>query len=92
MLANIGNELFGELTAGVELSEAPYNAGPHVLPAGLGSARGRRGGRFANRVEVKRVFERGNGFGDVAAELLETLLHRGGLLEGSGGGGGAGVG
>nr|GMD73375.1 hypothetical protein Iba_chr12fCG17750 [Ipomoea batatas] len=33
MLANIGNELFGELTAGVELSEAPYNAGPHVLPA-----------------------------------------------------------
>lgn len=94
MLANVGDELLGELAAGVELGEVTDDAAPDDLPAAFDLVRRRRflpsvGG---GGVQIQRVPERGYGLRHVPAQPLEPLLHRRRVLHRSGGGGSGGGG
>lgn len=59
--ADVGDELLGELAAGVELGEVADDAAPEELVAARG------------RVAVEGVLEGGEGAGEVAAEALPLL-------------------
>lgn len=73
MLANVADELFRELAAGIELCKIPYNSTPDDLAGAVGPGR-----RIFGCVEIEGVFEIGNGHSDVAAEAVPLLLHGGG--------------
>lgn len=58
MLPDIGNELLGELTSGIKLSQIPNDASPDMFPGTIDPGRI----RISGRVEIQRVLERRNGF------------------------------
>lgn len=83
MLPNIGDKLLRQLTSRIKLCQVPYNCTPDHFSASLDLGgrmdRNRRGQVLITLggVEVKRVLEGGDGFGDVPAEPLKSFVHGG---------------